>query len=102
VRRGEIWGAEAPEVGRRPYLVLTRDAAIPLVNAILAVPATRTVRRIPTEAAIGPDEGRPDAGALTLDNATGMPKAFFVERISELGPDLMASVCRALAHAASC
>ena len=102
MRRGEIWWADAPEVGRRPYLVLTRDAAIPVVNAVLAVPATRTVRGIPTEVPIGPHEGMPEACALTLDNLTAMPKAFFVERISELGPDLMASVCRALARAASC
>jgi len=97
-----MWWAEAPEAGRRPYLVLTRDAAIPVVNAVLAVPATRTVRGIPTEVALGPDEGMPDACALTLDNLTTMPKALFVERISELGPDLMASVCEALTRAASC
>ena len=51
VNRGEVWWAEHPDAGRRPYLVLTRQAAIPVLNRVLAVPATRTVRGIPTEVA---------------------------------------------------
>ncbi|MFN0091614.1 MAG: toxin, partial [Acidimicrobiales bacterium] len=28
-RRGELWWCEPPKIGRRPVVVLSRDAAIP-------------------------------------------------------------------------
>lgn len=102
MRRGEVWWVDVPDEGRRPHLILTRDAAIPVLNAVLSVPATRTVRTIPTEVVLGPEDGMPEACALTLDNVRVMRKAFFVERISTLGPERMASVCRALALATAC
>jgi mRNA interferase MazF len=102
VRRGEVWWAEDPASGRRPHLILTRDAAIPVLAGVIAVPATRTVRGIPTEVPLGREDGLPTECVLTLDNVAVLPKAFFVERISTLGPDRMASVCRALAVATAC
>jgi mRNA interferase MazF len=102
VRRGEVWWVEAPGLGRRPHLILTRDAAIPVLNAVIGVPATRTVRDIPTEVQIGPDQGMPEECALALDNVRVIRKAFCVERICELGPDVMQRVCRALADATGC
>lgn len=48
--RGEIWWVEHPDAGRRPACVLTRKAAIGVLNAVLVAPATRTVRGIPTPA----------------------------------------------------
>lgn len=54
VARGEVWWYEDPRAGGGPFLVLTRDEAIPVLNQILAVPATRTIRRIPTEVRLVP------------------------------------------------
>jgi len=102
VNRGEVWWVERPDSGRRPHLVLTRDAAIPVLRSVIAVPATRTVRGIRTEVALGPDDGMPDHCVLTLDNVRALPKAYFVEPICTLGPEQMASVCRALDHATGC
>jgi len=45
VNRGEVW-YELPDAGRRPGLILTRQAAIPVLNAVLVAPATRTIRGI--------------------------------------------------------
>ena len=47
-RRGAVWGAR-DDVGRRPFLVMTRTAAIPVLNNVLAAPVTLTVRSIPSE-----------------------------------------------------
>ena len=47
MRRGEVWWVEHPSAGRRPHLVLTRDAAIERLTRVLGVPATRTIRGIP-------------------------------------------------------
>ena len=102
MKRGEVWWVDDPEAGRRPHLLLTRDAAIPVLASVLAVPATRTIRGIPTEVLLGPEDGMPVDCALSLDNLTVLPKAFFTERIAALGPHHLANVCRALAVATEC
>jgi mRNA interferase MazF len=102
VARGEVWWAEAPDAGRRPYLVLSRQTAIPALNFVLAVPATRTIRQIPTEVVLDRDDGMPVDCALSLDNLGLMPKEFFRERITRLSVGRMAEVCRALSLATGC
>lgn len=102
VARGEIWWVEHPEAARRPFLVLTRQAAIPVLNALLSVPATRTVRAIPTEVVLDTDDGMPATCALSLDNMTLVPKSLFRTRITRLSVARMTEVCRALAIASGC
>lgn len=102
VARGEVWWAESPSGKRRPYLVLTRQAAIEHLHVVIAVPATRTVRHIPTEVGLDVDDGMPQPCALSLDNLTTMPQAFLVERICRLEIAKMAKVCRALGVATGC
>ena len=102
MNRGEVWWVERPGVGRRPHLILTRDAAIAVLTSVLTVPATRTIRGIASEVEIGPDDGMPDHCALTLDNVRVAAKGLFVERICTLGPERMASVRRALDYATGC
>ena len=102
VARGEIWWAEHPDGGRRPFLVLTRQAAIPVLNALLAVPATRTIRQIPTEVVLDMDDGMPEECALSLDNLTLVPKQLFRTRITRLSVERMNDVCRALTLASGC
>jgi mRNA interferase MazF len=102
VSRGEMWWVEDPTAGRRPHLVLTRDAAIPVLNAILAVPATTSIRGIPTEVGLSREDGMPRECVLSIDNTTALPKSYFVERICELSAERMAGVCRALDRATGC
>lgn len=102
VGRGEVWWADHPDAGRRPFLVLTRQAAIPVLHTVLAVPATRTVRGIPTEVPLDEDDGMPVPCALALDNVALVPKAWFSERICRLSPVRMRAVCDALAVATGC
>jgi mRNA interferase MazF len=82
--------------------VLTRQAAIPVLNALLAVPATRTIRDIPTEVILDARDGMPDECALSLDNLTLVPKELFRVRITRLSIDRMREVCRALVIASGC
>jgi mRNA interferase MazF len=93
---------EVPGAGRRPALVLTRDAAIPLLNRVLVVPATRTVRSIPTEVLLDDRDGMPSPCALTLDNLTVVPRAALGPRITRLAGPRMAQVCAALRVAVAC
>lgn len=102
VNRGEVWWAESPDEKRRPYLVLTRQASIPVLHSVLAVPATRKVRGIPSEVPLSEDDGMPQACALSLDNLVTMPKSMLVERICRLGPIRLGEVCQALSVATGC
>jgi mRNA interferase MazF len=101
-RRGDVWWVEVPGAGRRPALVLTRSAAIPLLNRVLVAPATRTVRSIPTEVLLGEEDGMPSPCALALDNLTVVPKAALGSRIAHLPDGRMAQVCAALLVAVAC
>ena len=102
MNRGEVWWVERPDAGRRPHLVLTRQTAIPVLHSVLAAPATRTVRGIPTEVPLSRDDGMPEDCVVSLDNATLLPKALFVEPICLLPADRMHEVCAALAIATGC
>jgi mRNA interferase MazF len=100
--RGEVWWVDHPTAGRRPACILTREAAIPVLNAVLVVPATTRVRGIPTEVQLGPEDGMPADCALTLDNLQSVPKALLTERITRLGAPKLAELCAALNVAAGC
>jgi mRNA interferase MazF len=102
VNRGEIWWVETPGSARRPHLILSRQSAIPLLTTVLAVPATRTVRGIPTEVFVDEGDGMPGPSALSFDNLLTIRKGYFVDRITRLGADRMAEVCRALNVATGC
>lgn len=100
--RGEIWWGEAPDAKGRPYLVLTRDDAIPVLRTILVAPVTRTIRGIPTEVPLGAQEGLPADGVASLDNVLTFPKAMLVRRLGSLAPARRAEPCEALRAATDC
>lgn len=102
MRRGEIWWHEPPDEKRRPVLILTRDEAIGRLDKLLAAPVTGTLRGIPSEVPVGPEDGMPHESAISLDNTTIVRKTLLVERITTLGPEKMTDVCRALATATDC
>lgn len=101
MRRGEVWWYEEPD-GRRPACILTRDAVIPTLHSVIVVPATRTVRKIPTEVPLGQEDGMPEPCVLTLDNVLTVFKAQLTERVTTLSPIRMHEVCMALAVATGC
>lgn len=102
MNRGDVWWLEHPEAGRRPACVLTREAAIPVLNAVLVAPATRTIRGIPSEVLLTSADGMPADCALSFDNVTTVPKALLTERITTLAPDRLSELCEALDIAAGC
>lgn len=100
--RGEVWWVEDPDLGRRPGLVLTRDAAIPVLDWVLVAPVTRTVRGIPTELPLDVDDGMPTRCAVTFDNLRAVRRALLVERLTVLDPGRVAAACQALRTAVDC
>jgi mRNA interferase MazF len=58
MRRGEVWWADLPApAGRRPVVLLTRDAAYDTRASVSIAPVTRTIRDIPVEVPLGPEDG---------------------------------------------
>jgi mRNA interferase MazF len=102
VNRGEIWWVELPDQKRRPYLIVSRNAILGVLNRVIAVPLTTTIRRIPTEVALGPDDGVPRACVASMDNIENVPKWAFIEQLATLPLERMPEVCAALNVAVDC
>jgi mRNA interferase MazF len=99
-RRGEIWLADLDKP--RPVVMMHRDVAGRVLNAVLVVPLTTTVRDIPTVVRLGPDDGLDRACVATLDNLTLLSQHALLHRIGRLTPERMAELCEALMIAVAC
>lgn len=81
---------------------MSRDAAIAVLNSVLAAPITRTVRGIPTELLLGPTDGMPTDCAASFDNLRVIPKANLTEQVCVLEQVRMLQACVALRTAVDC
>ena len=99
---GEVWWHEAPDEKRRPYLLITRNEGIDLLNQLIAVPATRVIRSIPTEVRLGPADGMPVECVLLLDNTRLVRTAHLTDYITTLDAMQLSRVCDALGFAIDC
>jgi mRNA interferase MazF len=101
--RGEVWWCELADTGRRPVVVLSRDAAIPRHRWALIAPCTATVRGLLSEVLLEPaDDPVPRRSAINLDSVESVSLGVLVERLGRLSDSRMRQVCRALAVAAGC
>lgn len=102
VTRGEIWWYEPPDEKPRPYLILTRDEALSVLNRVHGVPTTSTVRGIPSEVRLSPDDGMPAECALSFDNLRLIRRSLLTRRITELPEYRWPEVCAALNFTIAC
>ncbi len=101
--RGELWWCELPEIGRRPVVILSRDAAIPRLRRALIAPCTTTVRGLQSEVLLEPGaDPVPQQCAVNLDSVESVSVAVLVQRLGALSDDRMRDLCRALAVAVDC
>jgi mRNA interferase MazF len=101
--RGEVWWVEPADVGRRPMVVLTRDAAIGPMGRAVVAPCTTNVRGLPTEVLLEPGEDPvPQVSVVSLDSVLNVPLGVLVERLGRLSDDRMRQICAALAAAVDC
>jgi mRNA interferase MazF len=102
-RRGELWWCEPPEIGRRPVVVLSRDAAIPRLRRVLIAPCTTTVRGLASEVVLEPgDDPVPRRTAVNLDSVESVGLGLLVERLGRLSDSRMGEICAALEVAVDC
>jgi mRNA interferase MazF len=103
VRRGEVWWCELPDIGRRPVVVLSRDAVIPRRGRAVVAPCTTTVRGLASEVLLEPgDDPVPLPSAVNLDAVESVGVGTLVERLGVLSGERMGQVCRALLVAVDC
>lgn len=101
--RGELWWCEPPEIGRRPVVVLSRDAAIGRLRRAIVGPCTTTIRGLPSEVVLEPGEDPvPLRSAVNLDSVESVAIGLLVERLGRLSDERMREVCAALAVAVAC
>jgi mRNA interferase MazF len=95
--RGEVWWCELAEIGRRPVVVLSRDAAIPRLRRTLIGPCTTTIRGIPSEVLLEPGEDPvPRTSVVNLDSVESVSLGTLVERLGRLSDERMRQICEAL------
>lgn len=101
--RGELWWCELAAIGRRPVVVLSRDAAIPRLQRALVGPCTTTIRGLPSEVRLEPGEDPiPQASVVNLDSVESVSLGTLVERLGRLSDERMRQVCHALGVAVAC
>jgi mRNA interferase MazF len=84
---------------RRPVVIITRDGAISGLSSITVALITTTIRSIPTEIFLSPDDGMFEACVVNVDNIQTVEKRKLERFIAHLSDDLMAEICRAIQFA---
>jgi mRNA interferase MazF len=102
MRRGEVWWAKLPlPVGRRPVVLLSRDEAYAVRNAVTVAEVTSTIRDIPVEVELGPDDGLPKKCVVNLDTIVTIRKDLLIERIAILRDEKIEQINSAVKFALS-
>lgn len=100
MNRGEIWGCEFKKPDKtRPVVILTRQEVIPYLHTVTVVPITRTIRGVPSEVLIGPDEGLKESSAVNLHHLITIPKSELRRFIGSLSPVKMEEIREAMLFA---
>lgn len=100
MKRGEVWWADQPTpIGRRPVVLLSRDEAYKVRNAITIAQITTTVRNIPVEVLLDKQDGLPQKCAVNLDTITTIRKAILKQRICLLSQEKINSINKAIKFA---
>lgn len=101
MNQGDVyWYTFRPPDKRRPVVILTRDSAIPHLNAITVASITTTIRGVPSEVSLTPDEdGVPTDCAINAYMMHTVQKSGFGSYITHLSPERMREVRAAIEFA---
>ena len=100
MRRGEVWWAEQPEpIGKRPVILLSREEAYGVRNAVTVAQITTTIRNIPVEVFLDKKDGLPHPCVVNLDTVTTIRKSILTERICALRQEKIKAIDQALKFA---
>lgn len=83
-------------------LILTRGSALPYLSRVTVAPISSTIRGVPSEVALGVEDGMRQPCAANLHNVMTVNQQTLGRRLTELTPGRMREVCAALAFALGC
>jgi mRNA interferase MazF len=97
VKRGEIWWASMPlPAGRRPVVLVSRNAAYGVRSAITVVEISTKIRGIASEVRLGRRDGLPKSCVANADNLATIPKTWLESPIALLRPEKVSALDAAL------
>jgi len=100
MHKGEIWWANLPSpIGKRPVVLLSRDEAYSVRNAVTVAEVTSTIRNIPVEVNLGIEDDLPKKCVINLDTIITIRKELLVEKIIDLAPEKIDKVEEAIKFA---
>jgi mRNA interferase MazF len=86
----------------RPVLILTRSSAIPYLSRVSVAPITSTIRGVPSEVALGVEDGMRRPCVANLYNVVTVAQNVLGRRLAQLSAGRMREVCAALGFALGC
>ncbi|PKN01923.1 MAG: hypothetical protein CVU77_03030 [Elusimicrobia bacterium HGW-Elusimicrobia-1] len=102
MRKCEVWWANLPApIGRRPVVLLSRDAAYGVRSAVTVAEITSTIRNIPVEVPLDISDGLPKKCVANLDTIITIPKAHLDTLITTLGQEKIKQINEAIKFALS-
>ncbi len=97
MNRGDVWQLDlGGRAGRRPALILTRQAVIAHLNKLTVAEITTSGKGYRTEVALGQKANLPRASFAQLDNVHTVSKARFVKYLGAVDAATMSTVGRTL------
>lgn len=102
MRSGDLYWGVTAAAGERPYLILTRSAAIEVLQRITVAPCSTRIRGIPTELPLGAEEGLDHNSVAQLDSIMPVLKTSLHRRLGTIGPARHAELCERVAIAFGC
>lgn len=95
MNRGDVWMLDlGGRAGRRPALVMTRQAVIPYVNKLTVAEITSAGKGYPTEVSIGHKANLSKESYVQLDNIQTVAKTRFVKYLGALDSQTMRTIGR--------
>lgn len=100
MQRGEVWWANLPKpIGKRPVVLLSRDEAYKVRNAVTVAEITTNIRNIPVEVPLGREDELPKSCVINLDTIITIRKELLIEYICKLRQERITAINNALKFA---
>lgn len=100
MKKGEVWWANLPKpIGKRPVVLLSRDEAYKVRNAVTVAEITTNIRNIPVEVYLGKGDGLPKSCVINLDTIITIRKELLIEHICTLRQEKIFEINNAIKFA---
>lgn len=97
MNRGDVWQLDlGGRSGKRPAVILTRQAVIPHLNKLTVAEITSAGKGYPTEVAFGHKANLPKESFVQLDNIQTVSRERFLKYLGTLDAATMRTVGRRL------